>query len=299
MAERFSCARNSWRLQEPLLGTASRVRRWVLVEQPGSWGYDALVDSALPSGVGAELRRRCQEVRARPLMIRRCGGLDEGVRRVFVASSAPEASWLERVVLDDAADVLDLDLGPLAGDEGVGGEPVESSLLLTCTNGSHDACCAEFGRTVAAALDDWMGDRAWECSHMGGDRFAANVLALPTGLYYGRVTPESAVGIARLDDAGQVSLPHYRGRSVWPIEVQAAETLLRLHLGVDGIEQVRPLRPTALDAGGVAVELEVGEERWRVELEVTAEPRPQLLTCSASEPGRPPRYQTREIRRIS
>jgi hypothetical protein len=295
VAERFSCARTSWHLQEPLLATASQVRRWVLVEQPGSWGRDALLESGLPAGVGEELTRRCRDLRARPLLIRRGGGRDDGSRRVFVASSAAGASWLERFDLDGPDEVLDLDLTPLAEDRGVGGERVEPRLLLTCTNGRHDACCAEFGRGVATALDEHLGEAAWECSHIGGDRFAANVLALPQGVYYGRVSVAAAVGIARLHAEGRLSLPHYRGRSVWAFDVQAAETLLRLHLGADGIEDVVPVAVDRARPGTARVELQVDDQRWRVELEITADPREQRMTCSATTAGCPPRYTAREI----
>lgn len=295
MAERFSCARESWALDEPLLGTASQVERWVVLEQPGTWGADALRQSSLPLEVAEELAARCRRLRARPLLIRRCGGRDDGRRRVFVASSTPGASWVRRIVLDDAAQVLDLDLEPLADGEPVDGEAVAGPLLLTCTNGRHDACCAEYGRGVAEALDEPFDGRAWECSHIGGDRFAANVLVLPEGVYYGRVTPSAAVGIGHLHEAGALSLPHYRGRSVWPFDVQAAETLLRIHLGIDGIDDVRPVRRQRFDAERVDVDLETPGQRWRVELEVGPDPHPQQLTCSAPRPGHPPRYLARGI----
>lgn len=295
MAERFSCARESWALDEPLLGTASQVARWVVVEQPGSWGADALRQSDLPVEVAEELVRRCRAWRARPLLIRRRGGGDDGLRRVFVASSAPGAAWARRFVLEEAPQVLDLDLDALADDEPVGGEPVAGPLLLTCTNGRHDACCAEYGRGVAAALDEPFPDRAWECSHIGGDRFAANVLVLPEGVYYGRVTASAAVGIANLHQAGSLSLPHFRGRSVWPFDVQAAETLLRLHLGIDGIDDVRPVTVRRSGRATVDVELEVVDQRWRVELEVADDPHPQQLTCGAPRPGHPPRYTARRM----
>jgi hypothetical protein len=294
VAERFSCARSSWALDEPLLATASQVVRWVLVEQPGPWGADALRESGLPTGVADELLTRCRRWQARPLLIRRSGG-DDGRRRVFVASSAPDGSWLRRFVLDDAAEVLDLDLDALAADEPVPGEPVDGPLLLTCTNGRHDACCAEYGREVAAVLDEAFGDRAWECSHIGGDRFAANVLCLPEGVYYGRVTAAAAVGIGHLHEAGTLSLPHYRGRSVWPFDVQAAETLLRLHLGVDGIDDIRPLQVARPTRGEADVELGVGGQRWRVELETRPDPTAQQLTCGAQRLGHPPRYTARRM----
>jgi hypothetical protein len=299
VAERFSCARTSAELHEPLLGTASRVRRWVLVEQPGSWGADALLESGLPLHLGQQLRRRCDEVRARPLLIRRNDGRGTGTRRVFVVSSRPGAAWVERLDLADVEELAGLDLAPLAADESVGGRRLERSLLLTCTNGRHDACCAEYGRGVARALEASHGERAWECSHIGGDRFAANVLVLPEGLYYGRVTPEAAPGIVRLHDEGRLSLPHLRGRSTSPFDVQAAEAVLRDRLGIDALDAVTPLRRRAAGEAAVAVDLRVDapglEPTWRVELEVAPDPRPQRMTCGAASAGFPPRYAERRV----
>ena len=299
MAERFSCARTSAELREPLLGTASRVRRWVLVEQPGSWGADALLESRLPVHLGQELRRRCEAVRARPLVIRRHGVPEPGPRRVYVVSSRPDAPWVEQLELDDIEALADLDLGPLGEDASVGGVRLDASLLLTCTNGAHDACCAEYGRGVAAALDASHRERAWECSHIGGDRFAANLLVLPEGLYYGRVTAEVAPEIVRLRDTGRLALPYLRGRSTSAFDVQAAEAVLRDHLDLDGMAAVSPLRRAHAGEAAVAVDLRVDAPglapRWRVELEVTPDPREQRLTCGATGLGFPPRYAERGV----
>src|SRR6266536_819344 len=49
------------------------------------------------------------------------------------------------------------------------------------------------GRSLYQALaelaeEDWV----WQISHVGGDRFAGNVVVLPEGLYFGRVGPGEA-----------------------------------------------------------------------------------------------------------
>ena len=66
-------------------------------------------------------------------------------------------------------------------------------ILLVCTHGVHDTCCALRGRPVAAALAARWPGQVWECSHVGGDRFAPNVVVLPDGFYYGNLDPETAV----------------------------------------------------------------------------------------------------------
>ena len=67
----FRCAADSLLRDEPVLGTATHVRTWLLLEHVGPWGDKALRDARLPDGLGAELQRRAAEHRAKILLIRR------------------------------------------------------------------------------------------------------------------------------------------------------------------------------------------------------------------------------------
>jgi hypothetical protein len=62
----------------------------------------------------------------------------------------------------------------------------------------------------------------WETSHLGGDRFAANVLVLPSGLLYGRVLPFAAAEFVAAAEAGEVVGALLRGRVGLPPAAQAA-----------------------------------------------------------------------------
>ena len=56
----------------------------------------------------------------------------------------------------------------------------DEPLFLVCTHGNHDKCCAKFGIPVYEKLQEAsVGDQAWQCSHIGGDRFAGNLICLP------------------------------------------------------------------------------------------------------------------------
>src|SRR3712207_7435783 len=72
------------------------------------------------------------------------------------------------------------------------GRPAERPVYRVCAHGGHEACCALRGRPLARALPADDPDDVWECSHLGGDRFAANVLVLPHGFYYGQVPGDGA-----------------------------------------------------------------------------------------------------------
>jgi hypothetical protein len=106
---------------------------------------------------------------------------------------------------------------------------------LVCTNGARDPCCAIRGPAVAQALERVRPGQVYECSHLGGHRFAANVLVLPEGLCFGRVDPPSAPALADELDARRLPLAHLRGRTAFEPEQQAAEILVRRELALAGL----------------------------------------------------------------
>jgi hypothetical protein len=269
----------------------------MLLEHPGPWGPDALEESRLPAGVGRRLRRRARQLGARPLLIRRPGRSRlEGPRRLFVVASCPTAAWAECHVVGAPAEVLDLDLAPLRDDEPTGGEPLAEPLYLVCTHGRHDRCCAEFGRPLAAALTLARPAQTWECSHIGGDRFAGNLLSLPDGRYFGHVPPAHAARLVGRLERGMLDLAHFRGRSCYPYAVQAAEWLVRDRERLDRIDDVRVERFDAIDSG-VRVWLHVSPHRRLVaEVAVVPDAIPRRLTCAATTEVSPPRFRLVDVR---
>jgi hypothetical protein len=234
---RDTCATRSRACAESPSGTASRARRWLLVEQPGAWGPDALTGSALPTEVAAGLQALARSLPARVLLLRRTRAAarrrtDER-RSVYVGSTTPRGGWLEHLALDDVRDLLAVDLAPLGEGRSVGGQPVSEPLYLVCTNGRHDPCCAEHGRPVAQALTEVVGERVWECSHVGGDRFAGNLVCLPDGVFYGHLDPVTALRAVEAHEDRRLLLDHWRGNSSLPFVVQAAEAFVRSALDQD------------------------------------------------------------------
>jgi hypothetical protein len=283
-----------------MLGTASTVRHWLLVEHDGPWGRDALLHGRIPEGVGRELRRRARVHGVRVLLIRRHGGVGadggEGASRsvtCFMVRSGPGEPWIERTSLTRIEDVLEVDLEALGRGERPGLEPTTGPLFLVCTHGRRDPCCAERGRPLARAMAHAVPRSSWESSHTGGDRFAGNMVAFPHGLYFGRVTNERGPLVARAYREGWIDLARYRGRSCYPMDIQAAEQLLRVERRLDGVDDLTLRRFRRTGERTVAT---FGTPAGPVDVHVhRGVGTPRSLTCHSAREESPPAYDLLRI----
>ncbi|GGO74530.1 sucrase ferredoxin [Nocardioides deserti] len=305
----FRCSVASLGRDEEPAGTASTVRAFLLLEHPGPWGVDALRDARLPDGLGPRIAAAAAASRVRPLLVRRPGrtrgattGASTGARtgdglRVFAASCLPGATRLESGTVTDPHEVLDLDLASLRAGGSSGLDPHDGTVLAVCTHGRHDACCAELGRPVAAALAAAHPEETWEVSHIGGDRYAGNLLALPDGLYYGRLDPAAALTVAAAHARDHLELDHLRGRTAYPMAVQAAEVALRRHLGETRRDAVRwtgrSVEGPATNQVMTAV-FDVAGRTWSVRVRTVQGP-PARLTCRATRDNPTPRHEVEAV----
>jgi hypothetical protein len=190
--------------------------------------------------------------------------------QVYAAWSGPDA-WIEGKELADPAELNQLDLSAVgAGLRPRFGVPA-GRLFLVCTNGRHNVCCARLGGPLARSLHEGFGDLVWETTHVGGDRYSANLVCLPHGLYYGDLAVVDGLVAAGRYLRGEVWLKRYRGRAGLTRPAQAAEHFLRARTGTSSvdavtIESVRPGAVSEVVAG-------LGTERYRVSVEeVRSEP---------------------------
>jgi hypothetical protein len=194
---------------------------------------------------------------------------------------------------DQHEDLVGYDFASALLDGGTPGVPVEHPVFVVCTHGKRDRCCAKYGRPlydlVKAKVDPaWV----WQSTHVGGDRFAGNVVVLPEGLFYGRVGTDDVDPILDEYFKGRIRLDRYRGRSAYTFPVQAAEQAVREETGLRGLRDVELLRVkrknerwiVSLRAGGKAYEAEAWAELGEAAV---------YLTCSSVTPQRPRRFLAR------
>jgi hypothetical protein len=290
------CSAEALARDEPLYATASLVSSWLLIEQPGAWGPDALSDSRFPASIASELQARASGVRIL-LIRRRTASSEEPI--YFKAHSGGEGLTpsLVSAPLPDPAALLDVDLEALAhGDPGAG-TILDHPIYLVCTHGRHDICCADNGRPLFRALSETRPDRTWEVSHIGGDRFSGNLLVLPRGDYFGRVEQEEAEPLVSSYEGGRLDVAHHRGRSIQPRLIQAAEHFVRELDGLSGLDDLLVSEYRRSDDDRAEVVFRGVAGLIRVQVAARRLPEPAYLTCRAEKPDHPVAYDMISITR--
>ena len=271
------CSALAEQLEEPMVGSVAQRVRWLLVEDRSAWGSRAVGDV-----LGAELEAAAKARGTRLLLVRRREGdpAADAIRRVFLIDTATREMAV-RTVRDvgQVAPLLDFAVADF-------GAPLTDPLFLVCANGKRDACCALRGRAVVAALAGNHAERTWECTHLGGHRFAANLVCLPDGSMYGRVTATDGPRLADAYLGGRLDPARLRGRSAWPAPAQVAEATLRLRLGLAGVDDVA-LQVASVSGEQASVVLRAAGTIHRLDLvaERAAPPRP--TSCRADEREEP------------
>ena len=205
---------------DPQAGTAPVASRWLLVEHQGPWAKKPMDTEPLPARSGPRSRpaprrsgARCCSCAgpavARPGAEERHWFAVDTVRRTWV-----RGTWRTQADLLDAARALGTALSASQEDA----EP----MVLVCTHGVRDTCCAVRGRPIVTTLARALPDQVWECTHLGGHRFAGTLLSLPDGACFGRLDPVSAVEVVRAHLQGRTDPAHLRGTTRWEPAVQAA-----------------------------------------------------------------------------
>ena len=199
-------------------GTAPRVDFWLLLEYSDIWDRDPVKYNKLPATVQHWLDRTVKYLEEknrypRVQMIRR----DRAKCTKYSVYTA-EHGELRHHSIHSYDEILDLDVCTEIGAK------IASNVYFVCTHGTRDKCCAKFGHRTWRKLNELSNGRAWQCSHLGGHRFAPNILVLPQGRLYGRVHVDEAASFYRTIENDEIALDYLRGRSELVPEDQVYES---------------------------------------------------------------------------
>ncbi len=185
---------------ELLAGSALTDQQILVLEQPGSWGRDAVAESGLESDLwqSAEPSRVLlarHPNRTRPSTQRHWWTLQ--VKGSDVVTNHGQVAW-SQALTDHIWSTSSR-------------EPAAATVFL-CTNGKRDRCCAEFARALLRRFPD--EPRLWEISHLGGHRFAPTALAFPSGLMFGKLDSDALEAIMSCELPARQQVRGRVGRSV-------------------------------------------------------------------------------------
>ncbi len=232
------CSTHSLNAGEQLFGSVKQVSAYFLLEFDGRWEAEAFQDSAIHPPVRRWLQAALEMIpRSKVQLIRQQPRLAPAGIAFYAALVRETNPVLYAFYVESESDLLALDLTALAAEDPAYADHIRAEpLFLTCTHGRRDKCCARYGLPVYEGLARYAGADVWQSSHLGGHRLAANLVALPHAITYGRVTPDSAAALIDAYRAGQMVPAFYRGRACYPKVAQAAEYYLRQETGVTGVE---------------------------------------------------------------
>lgn len=236
-----ACSDRARERGDALAGSGSPGNRWFLVEIDGPWGHSAFLNSAkvLDPDLGLRIVRRIEGAGMRTLAIRRpARRLSEARMRWAIVDCDIGSESIRWGEVDAYEELLDVPL------DGSTGELSPDPIVAVCTHGRHDRCCAVRGRKVLPALKEHHESVTWECSHLGGDRFAGTMIVFPQGLYYGNVDDADVATIVDRHRAGFLDPRFLRGRSSLSAPVQVAQHHARVALHEERIDTLSPLSTT-------------------------------------------------------
>ncbi len=280
----FGCADRARQRDDPMIGSAPHAHGWLLIEHPGPWGIDAPAGCGLDEDVLLLLGRAARAAHWRILLVRRPGRRPVPPQRRWIAVGAAatrEGHWRGDGELGAAAEAVRI--LSRAGEPVATARPADTAepIILVCTHGTHDTCCAVRGRPVAEALATRWPASVWECSHLGGDRFAANAIVLPDAAYYGNLDPGSAVRTVEDHLDGRLDLDRLRGLARFPPVAQAAIAEAHRRLGPLPALAITAGQPEQLEPHRWRVVVAAPAGSWRV-IVVAERREPAVLTCRAT-----------------
>lgn len=271
---------------EPLAGGAGNAaERVLLLHWPhGKWRAPRHESKELSPALAAAIRLSGKQSGLPVLLVdRRLSG--EPVPTLF---SLPEGVACEP---DDEAHLIDM-IEAAGRGESLPGTRDDRPVILCCTDGKRDPCCAKWGFATYKQLiaqADPERFNVLETTHQGGCRLAATVTVQPRRERYGRLSPEEVPDFLQAIGSGQKYLPAMRGRGGISEAAMIAEIAAMQWAEQRGIEQSEVILsatefPAPADAPGpLSILVSVGA----IELFVELEPRQLLMAghCDVLEAG--------------
>ena len=222
------CSKTSINNNEFIYGTASNNKYWLLVEYSSSWSDDPIKNNLLEKVLNERfLNLSIQSEKPRILFIKKTRK-QKSISLFFIICKENDAK-LKKLIFNAYKDILKVKIEEvfLRLEKEKTFFNNQDSIYLVCTNGKRDKCCSKFGLPIFKELAKLRNQNAWQCSHVGGDRFAPNILCFPSGIYYGQVSVEKVKDIIVENENSRLFIDNLRGRCCYDRFTQVGEYFIR------------------------------------------------------------------------
>lgn len=240
------CSVDSTSSRESTVGSAWYTPELFICELPLPWLGDTLKSRNIPAGLD-ELVYRRYETHGYNWGLVGCAPDDAysvpGYYRVMHCTVSPDSMgrFQRRMFLIPQAHMTEAMEALFNGEVHPRSKEVQDDTrdVLLCTHGSVDTCCATFGYPLYALMRKMADNpgshvRVWRATHFGGHRFAPTFLDVPSGRYWGRVTPQDASALLHQAQPAESFRHLYRGSATMPDPLtQAIEAEILSHVGWD------------------------------------------------------------------
>ncbi|NEQ67026.1 MAG: sucrase ferredoxin [Symploca sp. SIO2D2] len=241
----FFCAESSRQAGEDIIGSGTNYPTYIFVECPTPWTGNAFESKSIPPNLQALVAQVKQsQLRVRFLLL--APNKSQPTDRTKVLIFAQEQGVLSRGYQKYEYNVANIEQVARVVEQYLAGEKPDCELetsetrdIMVCTHGSHDKCCARYGkpfyREASAIVTELSLNkvRIWQASHFGGHRFAPTAIDFPTGRYYGGLDGDSFQSILTRTGDIECMKRVYRGWSILPTSMQVLERELMLIHGWD------------------------------------------------------------------
>jgi len=204
---------------DPIIGSAHTARGFILITWPKRhWARQQFKSHGIPFGIADRLKAIQVSSKYFIRLVTKTGMTSEQNIQLFAMPdgfSAEVSDWDGVISLLESAF---RDPSQTALTTKNGWQPYRKRMLVCCTNGVRDRCCAKYGFAFvkqAQALAD-RGEHSmdvWQSTHLAGDRFAATAITLPDGDMYGWLRAEIAKSFIADVEHGKLPEGLFRGNA--------------------------------------------------------------------------------------
>lgn len=230
------CSLNSINSDEKIFATASHFTKLLLVEYNFPWAENPLLENQLSVEVNNFLNQINNPKSLTRVLFIKNKIKSKNLISVFAINNIATEPFTNYFSFSDYNSILNINEREFFSAKNQ--TRFDEPLYLVCTNGKKDKCCSKFGIPIYKQLL-LLNPNVWECTHVGGDRFAPNVIHLPYCYFYGQLSINSVNEFYLTTSSKKIFTQNLRGRSAYNKKSQAAEFFLRKELDDNNFESTK------------------------------------------------------------